>query len=212
MIRNHIAAERRALADLLDGLSAAEWDGPSLCDGWAVRHVVAHLTVPFRYSRARFVVDLVKAGGRFNRMADTTARRDAALPRPLLIAALRDNAEHPWTPPGGDHAAALTHDVVHGLDITRPLGVERDIPAEAMAAVLGTLTTPRSWRFFGVDLDGVELRAADLDWTYGSGRPVSGRAQDLALLLTGRPAPAGAFAGAGADSIVVGATGDDRRR
>lgn len=37
-----IAAECRELADVLDGLSEAQWDRPSLCRGWTVRHVVAH--------------------------------------------------------------------------------------------------------------------------------------------------------------------------
>ena len=63
MIRDWIAAERRELAGLLDGLSAEQWDAPSLCDGWAVRQVVAHLTMPFRYSAPRLGLRL-RAGGR----------------------------------------------------------------------------------------------------------------------------------------------------
>lgn len=38
-----VHAERRALVDDLAGLESAEWETPSLCDGWAVRDVVAHL-------------------------------------------------------------------------------------------------------------------------------------------------------------------------
>jgi len=93
MIRDWIAAERRELAVLLDGLSAEQWDAPSLCAGWTVRHVVAHLTMPFRYSTPVFVLKLAAAGGRFQRMSDAVARRDAALPAAQLIAAVRDNAE-----------------------------------------------------------------------------------------------------------------------
>src|SRR6266851_5817632 len=130
MIRDWIASERRELAAMLDGLSAGQWDAPSLCDGWAIRHVVAHLTLPFRYSKARFMLELVKAGGRFSSLSDSVARRDAKLPTAQLIAAVRDNAEHPWKPPGGGYAGALTHDVIHSLDITHPLGIEYVIPAE----------------------------------------------------------------------------------
>ena len=198
MIRDWIAAERRELAVLLDGLSAEQWDAPSLCAGWTVRHVVAHLTMPFRYSTPVFVLKLAAAGGRFQRMSDAVARRDAALPAAQLIAAVRDNAEHPWKPPGGGYQGALTHDVIHGLDISRALGIERDIPAESIRAVLGAVSGPKPRRLFGVDVAGVELRATDLDWSYGSGMPLRGRAQDLALLLTGRPAPSGAFSGEGA--------------
>jgi uncharacterized protein (TIGR03083 family) len=200
VIRDWIASERRELATTLDGLTVEQWDAPSLCDGWTVRHVVAHLTMPFQYSTPRFLLELVKAGGRFQRMSDAVARRDATLPTRQLIAALRDNAEHPWRPPGGGYEAALTHDVIHSLDITYPLRIERHIPAESMRAVLDTITAPKSRRHFGVDVDDVELRAMDLDWSYGSGAPLLGRAQDLALLLTGRSVPRGTFSGEGADS------------
>ena len=108
MIRDSITAERRALAAMLAGLSAEQWDAPSLCDGWAVRHVVAHLTMPFRYSVLVFVLKLALAGGRFQRMSDAVARRDAMRPAAELVAAVRDNAEHPWKPPGGGYEGALS--------------------------------------------------------------------------------------------------------
>lgn len=40
---SHVAAERRALADLLDTLAPAEWEVPTLCRAWRVRDVVAHV-------------------------------------------------------------------------------------------------------------------------------------------------------------------------
>ena len=197
MIRNLIAAERRELAALLDGLSAEQWEAPSLCAGWTVRHVVAHLTMPFRYSTPQFVLELVKSGGRFQRMSDAVARRDAPMPTAQLIAAVRDNAEHPWKPPGGGFEGALTHDVIHSLDISVPLGIEHHFPAEAMRVVLDAVVRPAARRHFGADVDGVELRAVDAGWSYGSGAPVAGLAQNLALLLTGRRVREGAFSGAG---------------
>lgn len=198
MITDLIAAERRELAVVLDKLSAAQWEAPSLCAGWTVRHVVAHLTMPFRYPAPRFVLELVRAGGRFQRMSDKVARRDAAMPTAALIAAVRDNAGHRWKPPGGGYAGALTHDVIHTLDITSPLGIEHQFPAESLRTVLDSVTSPPARKHFGVDVTGTELRAADLDWSYGSGTPLLGRAQDLALLLTGRRVPEGALGGAGA--------------
>ena len=198
MIRNLIAAERRELAALLDGLSAEQWEAPSLCAGWTVRHVVAHLTMPFRYSTPQFVLELVKSGGRFQRMSDAVARRDAPMPTAQLIAAVRDNVEHPWKPPGGGFEGALTHDVIHSLDISVQLGIEHHFPAEAMRVVLDAVVSPAARRHFGADVDGVELRAVDAGWSYGSGAPVAGLAQDLALLLTGRRVREGAFSGAGA--------------
>jgi len=84
------------------------------------------------------MLELVKAGGRFQRMSDGIARRAAGLPAAQLVAALRDNADHPWKPPGGGYEGALTHDVMHRLDMTRALGIDRDFPAETMRAVLDT--------------------------------------------------------------------------
>src|ERR1035437_8843182 len=101
MIRDSIAAERRELAAMLAGLSAEQWDAPTLCDGWTVRQVVPHLTMPFGSSAPVFVLKLALAGGRFRRMSDAVARRDAAMPPADLIAAGRDHAEHPWKAAGG---------------------------------------------------------------------------------------------------------------
>ena len=39
------------------------------------------------------------------------------------------------------------------------------------------------------------MRAADMDWTLGSGTPLEGTAADLLLVLCGRTLPAGHLAG-----------------
>jgi uncharacterized protein (TIGR03083 family) len=193
--REWIADERRGLADVLDGLEPERWETPSLCDGWTVRCVVAHLVMPFRYSTPRFLVEMAKARGSFNRMADKVARRDASLSTAELARTLRDNAEHPWKPPGGSYEAVLTHDVIHGLDIYRPLGVDRSVAGERMHAVLDTVVGAQSLRHFGTDIDGIELEATDVEWTHGSGATLRGSAADLALFLTGRRVPPTSFTG-----------------
>ena len=40
-----IDAQRRNVADLLEDLSENQWRWPSLCAGWTVRDVAAHLTL-----------------------------------------------------------------------------------------------------------------------------------------------------------------------
>jgi uncharacterized protein (TIGR03083 family) len=195
MIQDLIAAERRDLAALLEDLSPAQWVAPSLCAGWRVAEVVAHVTMPFRFSTGRFVREMVKSGGRFNRMADRVARREAAeLSREALVASLRDNADHPWRPPGAGPEGALSHDVIHGLDITTALELDRRVPAERLEAVLGGIK-PKQVKYFRTDLTGVCLRADDLDWSYGSGTPLTGLAQDLLLVLGNRRLPAGRLRG-----------------
>jgi uncharacterized protein (TIGR03083 family) len=195
-IRAMIAAQRRELAELLAGLPERDWDAATLCEGWRVREVVAHMTMPFRTSLPGFVLAMLKARGDVNRMADTTARRDAgAMSSGELVASMRDNAEHAWKPPGGGFVGALSHEVIHGLDITVALGIDKPVPTERMRVVLDGINA-RSVGFFGVDLDGVRLVADDLDWTYGDGEPLHGSAQDLLLVLCGRKLPAGHLTGA----------------
>jgi uncharacterized protein (TIGR03083 family) len=197
-LRAELAANRRELADVLAGLPADSWDAPTLCAGWRVREVVAHVTMPFRYSTGRFLVELARSGMRFDRMSDRCARRDAKVPAAELAAAVRDNVTNPWRPPGGGFEGALVHDVIHGLDITVPLGIDRPIPPDRLRAVLDGVTKPASRKHFGIDLTGIELRADDLDWSFGTGTTVSGPARYLALVLCGRTLPAGRLAGTGA--------------
>ncbi|MDR2988673.1 MAG: maleylpyruvate isomerase family mycothiol-dependent enzyme [Nocardiopsaceae bacterium] len=192
-----IAAERQDLADLLSGLPEDGWNAATLCAGWRVRELVAHQTMPFRYGSGKFLTEMIRSGGRFHVMADRCARRDAArIPAPELLAALRDNVTHPWKPPGGGHVGALTHDVVHGLDFAVPLGMARRVPEERLRIVLAAVTDAKARKHFGTDLDGVELRADDLDWSIGSGEQLSGAAQDLLLVICGRKLPPGRLTGA----------------
>src|SRR6201995_3984885 len=161
-IRAMIAARRADLAEVLPALPAPSWDEPTLCAGWRVREVVAHITMPFRFSGRRFALELAKSRGRFNEMADRVARRDAAAMSPAdLTGAVRSNTGHPWKPPGGGYTGALAHDLIHGLDIPVPLGLDRPVPEERLRVVLPGSAADRSVRFFGVDLDGIELRADD---------------------------------------------------
>jgi uncharacterized protein (TIGR03083 family) len=194
-IAGAIAAERRDLAAILAGLPLEAWDAPTLCRGWRVREVVAHITMPFRYRAPRFVLEMARSRGNFNRMADRCARRDGTALPGELAAALRDNERNPWKPPGGGFEGALTHDVIHGLDITVALGLGRRVPEDRLRTVLAAVTGPRSQKFFGTDLAGIALHAEDLDWSLGSGVPMSGQAQDLALVLCGRTLPPGHLRG-----------------
>ena len=198
-----VAAERRAFADVLDGLSGSDWDAPSLCSGWRVREVLAHMTMPFRYPTPRFLAELVRSRGDFARMADRVARRDARASTGTLLDGWRANVDHPWKPPGGGREGALTHDVVHGLDITVPLGIEHPVGEQALRVVLANATTPRSLGHFGLDLTGTRLEADDLDWAVGSGEPLRGRARHLLMVLMDRRLPAGSLSGPAAEHFTT---------
>ena len=179
-------AERERLADLLAGLSAEQWDVPSLCTGWRVREVVAHITMPFRTRPLAFLAGMVRGRFSFDRYADHDARTVAqSMSDADLVQLLRRNVDHPWSPPGGGQIGALSHDVIHGLDVTEPLGLAA-APTERIARVLASTST-RQVRYFGVDLNGLRLVADDADVTVGDGATtVTMPVKDILLVVTGR--------------------------
>ncbi len=194
-----VTAEYLALADLLEDAPAAVWDAPSLCEGWRTREVVAHVTMPVRYAGPAFLTELEGAGGDFTRLSNAVAARDGALEPARLLADLRAETLHEWEPPGGGASGALTHCVIHGLDVVEGVPLARTVPSARLALVLAVVADPDTPNLFGVDLSGVSLRADDLDWSFGSGPAlVTGPAQALALLACGRLLPAGRLHGDGA--------------
>jgi uncharacterized protein (TIGR03083 family) len=190
-----VAEEYGALANLLEDAADEVWDAPSLCEGWRTREVVAHVTMPARYDGAAFMAELQAANGDFTALSNAVAARDGALAAATLIANLRSPTLHEWQPPGGGVTGALTHCVVHQLDITEGVPLARRVPDDCITLVLDLVAAPDGPNLFGVDLSGVTLRASDLDWSVGSGALVSGPAQALALVASGRRLPAGRLEG-----------------
>jgi uncharacterized protein (TIGR03083 family) len=194
-----IAQGRRALADALSQLTPGQWQGTTMCAGWTPGHVLAHLTMPFRISEQTFMAGLQECGGDFTKFSDEIADRDSKLPQDELVAVLRDKADTAWSPPGGGLVGALSHDVIHGLDITWPLSIDYPLADRALTTVLDSITSPGNETYFGVPLHGIQLRATDLDWTRGTGAPLAARSRDLIMLLANRCVPRALFEGAGID-------------
>ena len=119
-----IADERRALADLLEGLSAEQLATPSLCAGWSVRDVGAHLLIGPTATLREMGLALIRARGRFDAAGDLLVRGRASLSGAEIAALLREHAASRFTPPTFDWHAPLADLRLHGLDMTVPLGVE----------------------------------------------------------------------------------------
>jgi uncharacterized protein (TIGR03083 family) len=185
-----VASTYIALADLLASLPAQRWDTPSLCEDWRVREVVAHLTMPARYNEDAFMAELGDDEFDFTRLSNRLANRDADLPTADLVGNLRDEALHHWTPPGGGQPGALNHVVVHALDITVPLGEARSASDDAARRVLEDLTEGGIHAHFATEIDGRNLQATDIGWSFGTGPALSGTAADLILHMCGRSIPA----------------------
>ena len=196
-----IATERRGLAEVLAGMTDEQWHAQSLCEGWTSAHVLAHLTMPFRITAEEYMAGVRAAGGDFTTFSDAMAERDSVLPQADLVAVLRDNADNPWAPPGAGLIAPLSHDVIHGIDITLPLDADWQVPDLALTSVLDMLVGDGSETVFGVAVSGLWLHADDLGWSWGSGAEVHGHGKDLVALLGNRRIPLDRFTGAGVTQL-----------
>ena len=113
-----IADERRGFADLIDTLTAEQLATPSLCLGWTVHDIAAHLVLPMVTNMA-----LTRSLARIKSPAE-------------LAALLRKHAESRFTPPVGlGSIAPLTDAIVHAQDARRPLGIAREIPPARLLAI-----------------------------------------------------------------------------
>ena len=186
----HIDAERLRLADVLEGLSEAQWATPSLCAGWTVRDVAAHLTMA--QSRVRDVLGpAARARFDYNTMVRESAR---ALPVTTaeIPGVLRGFAGSRRKAPFVSDREPLIDVLVHSQDICVPLGIDHPMPVEAAAEAADRMIALNRFRPIRLraPLRGVRLVATDNDWTSGEGAEVSGPMEALAMLLAGRSSAA----------------------
>lgn len=180
-----IDAHRERLCDLLDGLSDEQWRRPSLCAGWTVRDVAAHLT----FAQARIhqlLPELLRARGSVARMSRESAIRRAARPTAWIVGEIRGMVGSRRHVQGVTHRETLIDILVHSQDIAVPLGRDLPLPADAAAYAADRVWSPgyRMWprsRFAGF-----RLEATDTTWSAGEGEAVRAPAGALLLLLTGR--------------------------
>ncbi|MFF0489028.1 maleylpyruvate isomerase family mycothiol-dependent enzyme [Nocardia sp. NPDC004068] len=195
-----VAQHRIAIADLLATLTETEWETPSLCAGWRVRDVAAHLlTAPDPPSPGQMLRAFTRARGRYNLMVDDLTRQYAT--RPGLAADLRAAAPSRTLPKVTNIRNILFDTLVHGQDIAIPLGRSLPIPPEA-AALAATRVWEMGWPFWARRrLRGFRLSATDIDWTAGAGHPIEGPMTALLLLVTGRPIAVEQLAGDGLSDL-----------
>lgn len=209
MTAEAIRDERLALVERLRTLSDSDWDRPSLCAGWAVRHVLAHLVTPFVVSTPAMGRAVIRHRS-IGRAMDSAARRIAAEQEPqALVSILQANAASTFRPPAMPLAAPLTDAVAHSADIRWALGDPTSDWASAsrLLPVLDFLTGLRARAGFVPPgrLNGVELVAEDQDWRHGEGAVVRGPSLALAMAVLGRRAAAAHLSGPGAAVLIAGA-------
>lgn len=197
-----IATERRALADVLETLTPQQWATPSLCDGWTVKDVTAHLLVGPTASMLEFVLAMARSRFDFDTANRRLTAKRAEHSTDELVALVREHADSRFTPPGQDWHAPLMDLFVHRLDCLEPLGIPVDRPLDPWPEILGFLVRPGTQRLFTRrPAPDVTLEATDVDWSHGSGPRVTGTAESLGLALTRRTPDLARLDGPGIDAF-----------
>jgi uncharacterized protein (TIGR03083 family) len=186
-IWRYVDSERAGLAELLSGLTAAEWARPSVCPGWTVHDVAAHVISSPQTRVLPVMVGMTRARGDFNRFMFEEARRAAAKYSPdEVVAQYRRYAGSRRHPVGTTPAEPLLDVLVHTQDIAVPLRLRREMPAEAARAAADRIWS-KSFPFKARQrLAGIRLVATDTDWSAGEGPEIHGPMSALLLLLSGR--------------------------
>lgn len=183
------AANRLLAAEMFEGLSAEQWRTPSLCSGWTVREIAAHL-VPLEdgLSLPRVVGRLIRYRWNLDRMIDDQTRRRGRRPVTELVQQLRDRADVRLRPPVVGPAGPMADTAIHLRDAARPLGLAANPPPPSWIPVLDFLvSTPASRGFMPRGrLKGLRLAATDASWSWGGGSEVRGTAEAVAMAAAGR--------------------------
>ena len=194
--------ENAEFSTYLHSLPEADWERPSLCEGWRVRDVVGHIlygnelrlwTLPLRLARFGFSSD--RSG-----KAYSIARAQG---RPITELLHDFDTRNPWAgtcrvfPP----KLVLVDRLVHHQDIRRALDQPRTIPSDRLVATLDA--TPTLGSVFGAKkrTKGLRLEASDVDWSWGDGPIVSGPGEALLLAMLGRGVALADLTGPGVERL-----------
>jgi uncharacterized protein (TIGR03083 family) len=197
---NMIHAERAAVADQMETLSPEQWAAPSLCAGWNVHLLAAHILAGAEQTHAAFMRRFAGSGFRFNTMIDRDARRLGEVAPAEIIARLRARTTTTNRPPA-PAMAMLGEAVVHGADLRRSVGLPGATASDAAVACLDMYKSA-SFPVGGKKrIRGLRLAATDAQWTYGDGPEVSGPTTSLLLAMTGRRAGLDGLTGDGVQTL-----------
>ena len=179
---------RARLCDLLGDLDDDEWHRPSLCAGWTVRDVAAHLTLQ-QLGLTDVLGQIFTWRGSLDRTVQHVARRRAAaLTTEQIIAEIRGTIGSRRHNLGVTHLETLSDILVHSQDIAIPLGRRLDLPPDAAAVAAGRVLSMR-WPPplpSAKRVSGFRLVATDTSWSSGDGPEVRGPMAALLLVCCGR--------------------------
>jgi uncharacterized protein (TIGR03083 family) len=195
-----IHAERKALAADLDGLAVHEWDTPSLCGGWTVRDVVAHMTAATKLNGPKFFGKLVGSGFSFERVQNKGIAAERGSSPSDTLAHFKAQIDSTGRPPGPVETM-LGETIVHSEDIRRPLGLRHSYPTETVVQVADFFKGSNLIIGTKKRIAGLTLQATDADWRHGDGPTVEGPILDLLMAMTGRKPALDSLSGDGVAAL-----------
>ncbi len=181
----HLVAEREELLELCRNLTPLEWEAESLCEGWRVRDVVAHL------------IGLQTDWLNFLTAGETKAnRRMVEKRRELSIGKLIEQLDSTVQPNLIVHlmvSGYLFDNWVHQQDIRWVLGPERqrNQDLKRLGIILASLQKTAGKK------KGVCFVSSDPEWKGGEGQEVWGSAEAVIMALANRPAALSRLKGPG---------------
>ncbi len=203
-LRLRTSRNRQTLAALVVGLDEDRLATPSLCAGWTCRDVLGHLVMCIELGLPRFLLEVVRDGGRGARTSDRLARRYGRRPVTELAEVLHRRSGDAVSQPGVGPHGPFADSCIHLRDVAIPLGLDTTPPETDWLEVLDFLTTSRARRAGFLPqgrLDGFAVRPDGHDRAWGDGDLVTGSSEALALSLTGRTVLLGTLAGPGAAAL-----------
>lgn len=197
-------AERSEIADFLTTLGPEEWDAPTLCSGWRVRDVVAHMVSYEDLGPAALARRLVKGGAAANAVGVAESRDRSP---DELVARLRAHLDPRGLTAAFGARIALLDGMVHHQDIRRPLGRPREIPPDRLRVALAFARIAPPLKA-GPRIRGLTLLATDLDWRTGEGPLVEGPGEAVLMAMAGRVGVTDELSGPGAPTLAARITAE----
>jgi uncharacterized protein (TIGR03083 family) len=195
-----IHAERKALADDLRSLSAAQWATPSLCGGWTVRDALAHMTATARMTPPRFFGKMLMSGFSFEKVQSAGIAENKGASPAETLARFTAEVGSSMHPPGPNDSW-LGETLVHAEDVRRPLGIPHAYPTDAAVQVANFYKGSNLLIGAKSRIAGMRLVATDTDWQHGDGLQVSGPIMSLVMVMTGRAAALDGLTGDGVTTL-----------
>ncbi len=193
--------ERAELADFLSQLRPEDWDRESLCAGWRIRDVLAHVVSYEELDKGQLVQRAVK--GRFSpdRINALGVAEYVKRGPEELVGFLRAHLRPTGITAARGGGVGLVDAVIHHQDVRRPLRAARTIPPERLAFALRFSVVAPPLRGFW-HARGVRLVATDVDWSWGRGPEARGPGEAVLMALTGRRGAAADLTGPGAEVLL----------